>query len=126
MKLTLKHLKHIIREATEQHMYPSCEPGCTRHDRPYCHCQSCGETGVELDRDGYCAACTSTTMSYVPVAASSSAPSSRVHCRSPVCPQLRVRGMLVKMSHNDIHAAVLVAGTFVWTIWMMVHGMLDG
>lgn len=39
---------------------PACEPGCFRNERPYCHCQACGETGVLLSAaDGYCGACES-------------------------------------------------------------------
>jgi hypothetical protein len=39
---------------------PACPSGCTAgkdaHGR-YCHCQSCGETAVDLDDDGYCQPC---------------------------------------------------------------------
>lgn len=31
-----------------------CPPGCTGSR---CHCQSCGETGVPLNEDGYCHGC---------------------------------------------------------------------
>lgn len=36
----------------------ACAAGCDNHDRPYCHCQACGETGVGLTKvEGYCALC---------------------------------------------------------------------
>jgi hypothetical protein len=36
---------------------PKCPEGCTNMRPPYCHCQDCGETGVQLDDDGYCPKC---------------------------------------------------------------------
>lgn len=35
-----------------------CPEGCDNVGRPYCHCQSCGETGIPLSDDGYCEPCT--------------------------------------------------------------------
>jgi hypothetical protein len=35
----------------------NCPPGCSATGKPYCHCQSCGETGVPLNEDGYCHGC---------------------------------------------------------------------
>lgn len=33
---------------------PTCAPGCGGDT---CHCQACGESGVELSPGGYCAGC---------------------------------------------------------------------
>jgi hypothetical protein len=40
-------------------LLPPCGPGPFKHGdgAPYCHCQSCGETGIPLCDHGYCAAC---------------------------------------------------------------------
>lgn len=34
-----------------------CPEGCRNCGAPYCHCTGCGETDVDVDDDGRCAAC---------------------------------------------------------------------
>jgi hypothetical protein len=36
---------------------PSCPEGCENTTPPYCHCISCGETGVPLNKYGLCEDC---------------------------------------------------------------------
>jgi hypothetical protein len=47
---------------------PRCpEEFCKADARPYCHCQSCGETDRFLTEDGYCAECLAAEQNVCPV-----------------------------------------------------------
>jgi hypothetical protein len=39
---------------------PACEEDCAEAEtliRDWCHCQYCGETGIELNQEGFCHLC---------------------------------------------------------------------
>ena len=43
------------------HKKHSCAEHCTNDNVPYCHCLSCGDTGIDLTDEGDCESCAAPT-----------------------------------------------------------------
>ncbi len=51
---TPSEMEYMLDAVVGVPVFPACEPGCTGDG---CHCAFCGASGVALDGDDYCAAC---------------------------------------------------------------------